>query len=64
MIDSSAVNFSDNIHYSKLIRHLQDQIIACGGESLMPVLKRMPVPFRLLLVKTVRLAGLSGVVLQ
>lgn len=50
---------------SKVVRHLQNRIIECGGEALMPVLKGNPVPFRLSSGKDgLESDGLRGIVLK
>lgn len=61
----SIENLSSTTIYSKTIQHLQNRIIECGGESLMPVLKGSPVPFHLSSGKDgVESDGLRGVVLK
>lgn len=65
MVDAKSIDFSTNVNDSKVIRQLQNRIIECGGESLMPVLKGSPVPFHLSSGKDgVESDGLRGVVLK
>lgn len=65
IVDARSIDFSSNANDSKVIRHLQNRIIECGGESLMPVLKGSPVPFHLSSGKDgVESDGLRGVVLK
>lgn len=63
MIDKSELTAMSN--GSKVIQTLQDKIIACGGQALMPVLKGEPVPFWLSPTKGgLESKGLRSVVLE
>ena len=63
MIDKNELTAMSN--GSKVIRTLQDKIIACGGQALMPVLKGEPVPFWISSTKGgLESKGLRGVVLE
>lgn len=65
IVDKSSVCVSTNTNSSKVICHLQNRIVECGGESLMPVLKGEPVPFHLSARQDgLESDGLRGVVLK
>lgn len=65
MVNTKSMDFLTNENDSKVVRHLKNKILECGGESLMPVLKGLPVPFHLSPDKDgLESDGLRGVVLK